>query len=136
MEFARDHPTMLTWSDQCALNRVFESQWHSLDEMWNYQYNTFIRDVRRFGRQKAIANASDTVFHFNNYDRPWLPESAHPLKGRYMAIARAHSELAIPGKVTARAFYKRLKRALKWRLIASKNDRLAELASGPGGSTA
>src|SRR5262245_42427578 len=35
LKFAKDHPARLTWSDQCALNHVFERRWPRLDKFWN-----------------------------------------------------------------------------------------------------
>jgi lipopolysaccharide biosynthesis glycosyltransferase len=119
LEFAQTNPSALTWSDQCALNKVFTGRWYHLDNCWNYQYSMFLEDIHESGMAEASRLASNAVTHFNNYDRPWLCESAHPLKARYFAIANAHEELRLRSDCTAAKYWTRLKRTLKWRLIAS-----------------
>jgi lipopolysaccharide biosynthesis glycosyltransferase len=117
LEFATHNHALLTWSDQCALNKVFAGRWCRLDKRWNYQHASFLADVRALGLRRAQRIAGDAIVHFNSYDRPWLFESAHPVKARYHAVARQHPALQLPRVATLRGCWKRLKRSAKWRLI-------------------
>ena len=119
LQFSQEHPERLTWSDQCALNATLARRWRALGSEWNFQYADLLAEVRSKGLHAAVAKARSSVMHFNNYDRPWLPESAHPLRDTYFAVAQRHSalDLAVTQSVAAR--WIRLKRRVKWRLMSA-----------------
>ena len=114
LRFSQEHPEALTWSDQCALNKVFSQQWATLDTRWNYQHAAMVRDARSLGLKQAVAIASRSIVHFNNYNRPWLPESWHPLQRQYFAVFAARPELDPRVPPTLGQRWARLKRWIKW----------------------
>ena len=91
LQFSQAYPERLTWSDQCALNATLAGNWFPLASQWNYQYADVVAEVRANGLTAAVAKAASSVMHFNNYDRPWLPESAHPLRDRLFGVAQRHA---------------------------------------------
>ena len=117
LDFALQHPEALTWADQCALNKIFVGHWKELGKEWNYQHAAFLLDVGAFGMRRAKEMASRSVIHFNNYDRPWLCESAHPMKPAYFSICRAYPQLSVTSPGTPAKYWKRFKRTVKWQLI-------------------
>ena len=123
LEFSRENPGALTWSDQCALNRVFTRKWIRLDRHWNYQYSTFMDDIRQHGMRAAVEAASKSVIHFNNYERPWLAEFPHPLKKFYLSVVAANPELASPSSRTIPQQLQYLKRLIKWRIAPWRERR-------------
>jgi len=116
LRFSQEHPEALTWSDQCALNRVFTKRWSPLDKRWNYQHAAMVQDASESGLARAVEIASTSVVHFNNYNRPWLPESWHPLQRRYFAVVASRPELDPRVSPTLSQRVTRLKRMVKWRV--------------------
>ena len=118
LKFSVEHPGALTWSDQCALNRIFSGDWTVLPQHWNFQHSDFLEDIRRRGLRQATRAASACVFHFNNYDRPWLVESPHPLKRQYLSVLEKYPQLDPASRPTLGQLWKWFKRTIKWRLIS------------------
>ena len=118
LDFSIENPGALTWSDQCALNRIFTGDWMVLPQHWNFQHADFLADIRRRGLRQATRAASACVFHFNNYDRPWLVESPHPLKRQYLSVLQKHPQLDPSSTPTLGQMWKWVKRTIKWRLIS------------------
>jgi lipopolysaccharide biosynthesis glycosyltransferase len=129
LRFSREHPSALTWSDQCALNKVSVGKWHRLEKHWNYQHSVFLDDIRTIGMANAKRVAAGSVLHFNNYERPWLVDSRHPLRSHYTTILNAHPELDMSQPRRLTNYWKMLKRTVKWKKIAwesyrSRSDRM------------
>jgi lipopolysaccharide biosynthesis glycosyltransferase len=112
------NPEALTWSDNCALNRVFNGRWHRLDRRWNYLQSYFVADIRAHGLAEAKRIAGSSVHHFNSYNKPWLFETAHPLKKQYFSVVKEHPELNPATAATPGKCWIRFRRAVKWQLIA------------------
>src|SRR5688500_18799531 len=112
LEFSQSHSEALTWSDQCALNKVFTGRWSKLERHWNYQHCDFLHDIGTVGVRQAKRIASQSVVHFNNYDRPWITGSPHPLKRLYFEVAKAYPALNFSARTPARSYWRMLKRAV------------------------
>jgi lipopolysaccharide biosynthesis glycosyltransferase len=123
LAFSQEHPSALTWSDQCALNKIFAGNWQMVAKHWNYQHSAFLEDIRILGMAKARSLAVNAVLHFNNYERPWLVDSRHPLRTHYTTILRAHPELDPSEPMQLKHYWKMLKRTVKWKSIEWQGNR-------------
>jgi lipopolysaccharide biosynthesis glycosyltransferase len=119
IEDAVANPEALTWSDQCALNRVFRKRWLRLEPHWNYLHFHLLADIRTHGLTAARRIAARSIVHFNNYNKPWLAECAHPLKQQYFSVVQAYPELDPSLSPTLRQYLVRVRRAVKWKLVAA-----------------
>jgi len=123
LAFSQEHASALTWSDQCALNKIFVGNWRRLAKHWNYQHSAFLKDIRTLGMARARGLAVNAVLHFNNYERPWLVDSRHPLRTHYTAILQAHPELDMSQPMAIKHYWKALKRTVKWKRIEWQGNR-------------
>jgi lipopolysaccharide biosynthesis glycosyltransferase len=89
VDFGREHPELVRWSDQDALNSVFDARWDALHPRWNVMNSFFTwpnagRLVHGPGRL-AEALASPAIVHFEGpeFVKPWHQLSNHPHRRRY-----------------------------------------------------
>ena len=81
-EFARRHPELIVFHDQCALNHVIGDNYKSLEKKWNLQ--TAHITTSEYRTQKLSHNKEDSrVIHFSSESKPWQYSCQHPMKRIY-----------------------------------------------------
>lgn len=86
IDFAREHPDLLTWGDQCALNWVLRDRWKPLGNEWNVQTPSFgcgVKGDLYFYKPAPPAAMAGRIIHFTGWGRPWNYMSEHPFKPLY-----------------------------------------------------
>ncbi|KID42365.1 glycosyltransferase family 8 protein [Fructilactobacillus fructivorans] len=87
---ANDHPEILRFQDQDALNAIFNGDWQSLPSKYNVQSNLVKGKYRKSGtesgrRSQQEALEQPVIIHYTNFDKPWLirNDHLHPLRSLY-----------------------------------------------------
>jgi lipopolysaccharide biosynthesis glycosyltransferase len=84
MDWYRRHSGELALADQDMINAVLSNRKIVLNQKWNTQQHTFLKD----DLAKFDPEAFRGIFHFSGPDKPWVPE-AHPnLKALFEKYAR------------------------------------------------
>jgi lipopolysaccharide biosynthesis glycosyltransferase len=112
------------WGDQDALNAVLEGQWQELPRKWNLQTG----DARGYGfgwaldpDEVAEALGAPSMVHYTERDKPWNPDSRHPLKDQwYAALDR-----------TSRRTWRPVRRSVPARSLARIRRLAGELVAKP-----
>lgn len=80
MDFARENPDVMRFTDQDALNVVMQGDWHQLDARWNVLVGSIERYADRLAstpseRDEMIDSlrASPRILHFSGPQKPWRP---------------------------------------------------------------
>lgn len=78
--FARDHPEVMRFTDQDALNAVIEGSWEQLDVRWNVLAGSIDQFVDRAGatpsekiQMRAAIREFPQILHFSGPQKPWKP---------------------------------------------------------------
>ena len=84
ISFAIQHPELITFEDQCALNHVINGQFRELTKDWNFQTH----HLRWAAHGKCTADVQSElnvarIIHFTGQMKPWDYMSNHPMKGLY-----------------------------------------------------
>lgn len=90
---AVEHPELVHWGDQCAMNAVLHSRRHALHPKWNMMNNfvTYGRGEGLFDQVTlAEALADPLIVHFEGVpeSKPWHYRSDHPYRESYRAHRR------------------------------------------------
>jgi len=79
LEFAREHPEVMRFTDQDALNAVIQGGWDHLDPRWNVLVGSIdlmaetVGDVDERQRFKELLTRSPHIMHFSGQQKPWKP---------------------------------------------------------------
>lgn len=89
VQHAVQHPELVHWGDQCAMNVVLHAQRYSLDPRWNMMNNfvTFSRGRDLFPETTLAAAVADPqIIHFEGppQGKPWHYRSKHPQRELYL----------------------------------------------------
>lgn len=80
MEFASNHPDIMRFTDQDALNAVLEGSWTALDPSWNVLVGSIDRLLARSNELGLDPEALEhrlrrepKIMHFSGSQKPWKP---------------------------------------------------------------
>ena len=89
LDFALDHPDMLTYWDQCALNHVVGGHFRELTKEWNFQtYHLRWLATRKCTLDSLREVDTAKIIHFIGAAKPWLYRTNHPMKWLYWEYLR------------------------------------------------
>ena len=98
LHFARDHPEVMRFTDQDALNAVIQGDWTELDLGWNVLVGSVDRLVDRTAssaadrvQERNSLLAFPKILHFSGPQKPWKPGYGRSGKREY------HDELRASG---------------------------------------
>ena len=89
LDFAVEHPELITWWDQCALNHVLNGRFKELAKDWNFQTH----HLQWTKQGKCTAGTlrdldSAKIIHFTGDLKPWYYLVDHPMKWLYWEFLR------------------------------------------------
>jgi len=89
LAFAIEHPELITWWDQCALNHVLRGRFKQLANEWNFQtaHLRWSKDGMCTADSLRELDAAK-IIHFTGDLKPWHDLSAHPMKWLYWKYLR------------------------------------------------
>lgn len=80
LAFARDHPDVMRFTDQDALNVILEGDWKQLDPRWNVLVGSIDRYIEQIDGtdtdrddQRRLLTESPHIMHFSGKLKPWKP---------------------------------------------------------------
>lgn len=90
LDFALDHPDLLTYWDQCALNHVVSGKFRELTREWNFQTDHLRWLARRNCTLDSLREevGASKIIHFTGKAKPWLYRTSHPMKWLYWEYLR------------------------------------------------
>jgi len=89
LDFVLDHPDLLTFWDQCALNHIVSGQFRELTSEWNFQTCHLRRLVTRKCTLDSLREVGVAkIIHFTGSAKPWLYRTNHPMKWLYWEYLR------------------------------------------------
>lgn len=90
LDFAREHPEVMRFTDQDALNAVIQGNWTQLDPRWNVlvgsidlMAETVDDDAERQRFKELLANAPH-IMHFSGQQKPWKPGYSRMGRNEYL----------------------------------------------------
>lgn len=121
------------WGDQDALNMVLQHRWAALPRRWNVQSPDATGDGFSWAlwpHEVSTALDNPGIVHFTEGDKPWLPNSAHPLRQYWLDALEqsAWSGLWSDRKPLYRRAGSRVK--LAWRALTAGRAGLAAAGIG------
>jgi lipopolysaccharide biosynthesis glycosyltransferase len=89
LDFAINHPDLITHWDQCALNHVVNGQFKELSKDWNFQ----TAHLRWAANRKCTLDSlrevdAAKIIHFVGSQKPWHYRTNHPMKWLYWEYLR------------------------------------------------
>jgi lipopolysaccharide biosynthesis glycosyltransferase len=89
LDFVLDHPDLLTFWDQCALNHIVSGQFRELASEWNFQTCHLRWSVTRKCTLDSLREVGVAkIIHFTGAEKPWLYRTNHPMKWLYWEYLR------------------------------------------------
>ena len=89
LEFALDHPDLITYWDQCALNHVVNGQFQELTKEWNFQtYHLRCSPNGKYTLDSLREINVAKIIHYVGPAKPWLYRTNHPMKWLYWEYLR------------------------------------------------
>ena len=82
--FIVEHPEVLLYCDQDALNHELVDRWKPLDPRWNMQASVFMESHLRARRRELEPSAA--VIHYSSWQKPWDFHTDHPRTRDYYRI--------------------------------------------------
>lgn len=79
--------TLQIYPEQDAFNALAGGGWHSLPVCWNTVHDNLSKtpvEAVIAPAELREARHSPRIFHFCGFNKPWQPQSRHPLRGEYI----------------------------------------------------
>lgn len=79
LDFAREHPEVMRFTDQDALNAVIQGGWEQLDPRWNVLVGSIdlmaatVGDEAERAEFKDLLTNAPHIVHFSGQQKPWKP---------------------------------------------------------------
>jgi lipopolysaccharide biosynthesis glycosyltransferase len=90
LEFAREHPDVMRFTDQDALNAIIQGGWEQLDPRWNVlvgsidlMAGTVVDLAERESFRESLTGAPH-IMHFSGQQKPWKPGYARIGRREYL----------------------------------------------------
>ena len=91
LDFARDHPDVMRFTDQDALNAVIQGDWAQLDPRWNVLVGSIDLMAERLGgsdaeraQHKESLTKTPNILHFSGQQKPWKAGYSRLGRGKYL----------------------------------------------------
>jgi lipopolysaccharide biosynthesis glycosyltransferase len=84
LTFATQHPELITWEDQCAINHVLNGKCKKLSRQWNFQTHHLSWSEKGICSSEALLELrAAKIVHFTGRLKPWHYCADHPMKSLY-----------------------------------------------------
>jgi lipopolysaccharide biosynthesis glycosyltransferase len=88
LNFAVEHPDLITYPDQCALNHVLKGQFKELTKDWNFQTGHLWAEDGKCAADALRDLEAAKIIHFTGRQKPWYYLTNHPMKWLYWKYLR------------------------------------------------
>lgn len=97
VQFIQKHESRMLYHDQDGLNAVLYNHWFELHPKWNTMTDMFLKAVPDTRQGKKVMSAAEkpAVIHFTGPEKPWQPNTRHPLKHLYHEYAAQKDEIVV-----------------------------------------
>jgi lipopolysaccharide biosynthesis glycosyltransferase len=134
LTFAIEHPELITWEDQCAINHVLNGKCKELKEEWNFQTHHLRWTERGICTADALRELNAAkIIHFTGPLKPWHYLADHPMKSLYWKFLRQTDWRGYcPPDRTARNVLKRILEARTPTILSAARQvrKLCRLSAG------